>query len=206
MKITETPKKFAVVLSGCGVYDGSEIHEAVSLLAAIDKAGCRYQCFAPDMPQRRTVNHLTHEEENPGRNVLHEAARIARGQIKNLKEFSAHDYDVLVFPGGMGAALNLSNFSEKGAACEICPEVERALNESFAAKIIIGAMCIAPVVLARVLGRHHIKVTLGMDDKMAAEIAKTGALHEKREASGVCVDSANRIVTTPAYMEARSIK
>lgn len=202
---------FAVVLSGCGVFDGSEIHEAVLTMLAIDEAGGDYQCFAPNTWQARTIDHFTGhavaiagDEDN--RNVLAESARIARGEIKDLKEFKASDFDGIIFPGGFGAALNLSDFAVKGAECEINKEVRRAVEESFKAGIVIGAMCIAPVVIARILGKHQVKVTIGHDVKVASGIAAMGAEHENKGAVEVCVDEDNRIVTTPCYMLAGSIK
>ena len=228
--INETPK-FAVVLSGCGVYDGSEIHEAVSLLLAIDDAGCEYQCFAPNTWQARTIDHFTGEStavagDADNRNVLAESARIARGNIQDLSEFNPRDFDAIIFPGGFGAAMNFCDFGVKGPECDVNVEVERALKESFNAKIVIGAMCIAPVVLARVLGKKGITVTVGSDkniaagivgkkgitvtvgsDKnIAAGIAKMGAKHKNCAADEVCVDKKNLIVTVPAYMLAKSIK
>lgn len=150
---------FAVVLSGCGVFDGSEIHEAVLTMLALDEAGCDYRCFAPNTWQARTIDHFTGhavaiagDEDN--RNVLAESARIARGEIKDLKEFKASDFDGIVFPGGFGAALNLSDFAVKGAECEINHEVRRAIEESYKEGIVIGAMCIAPTVIARVFGKR----------------------------------------------------
>ena len=208
--MNETPK-FAVILSGCGVYDGSEIHEAVSLLLAIDESGSTYQCFAPNTWQARTIDHYTGEStavagDEDNRNVLAESARIARGNIRPLSEFKAQEFDAVVLPGGFGAALNLSNFAVKGAQCGVNEEVERALKESYKEGIVIGGMCIAPVVLARVLGRHKITVTIGNDSTMAEGIKQMGAKHQNCEAEEVCVDAENRIVTTPAYMLAKSIK
>ncbi len=72
-------KKFAVVLSGCGVYDGAEIQEATLSMLAIAKQGCRYEIFAPDTKQHHVINHITGDEMEESRNVLVEAARIARG-------------------------------------------------------------------------------------------------------------------------------
>ena len=208
--INETPK-FAVVLSGCGVYDGSEIHEAVSLLLAIDDAGCEYQCFAPNTWQARTIDHFTGEStavagDADNRNVLAESARIARGNIQDLSEFNPRDFDAIILPGGFGAAMNFCDFGVKGPECDVNVEVERALKESFNAKIVIGAMCIAPVVLARVLGKKGITVTVGSDKNIAAGIAKMGAKHKNCAADEVCVDKKNLIVTVPAYMLAKSIK
>lgn len=165
----EAPK-FAIVLSGCGVFDGSEIHEAVCTMLAVDQSGCTYQCFAPNTWQARTIDHFTGhavaiagDEDN--RNVLAESARIARGEIKDLAEFKAKDYDAVIFPGGFGAALNLSDFAVNGAECDVNVEVRRAIEESYREGIVIGAMCIAPTVIARVLGKHGITITVGNDKK-----------------------------------------
>ena len=203
--------KFAIVLSGCGVYDGSEIHEAVTALLALDKAGAGYKCFAPNIPQAKTIDHfsghataLIGDEDN--RNVLSESARIARGDICDLSEFRAADFDGIIFPGGMGAAVNLSNAAEKGADCDVNTEVRRAIEESYNQGLVIGAMCIAPTVIARVLGGKGITVTIGKDQTVAAGIRKMGAHHQDKEATEVCVDEEHRIVTTPCYMLAKSIK
>lgn len=202
---------FAVVLSGCGVFDGTEIHEAVLTMLAIDEADADYQCFAPNTWQARTIDHFTGhavaiagDEDN--RNVLAESARIARGQIKDLKDFNAKNFDAIVFPGGFGAALNLSDFAVKAGDCDVNVEVKRAVEESFDHGLVIGAMCIAPTVIARILGEHHIKVTIGNDSKVAAGLQKMGAIHENKSATDVCVDVENKIVTTPCYMLANSIK
>ncbi len=208
--MSERPQ-IAIVLAGCGVFDGSEIHEAVLTMLAIDQQGAEYQCFAPNTWQARTIDHFTGhataiagDEDN--RNVLAESARIARGQIKDLQAFKAKDYDAIIFPGGFGAALNLSDFAIKGADCEINHEVRRALEESYDEGIVIGAMCIAPTVIARVLGKHHVKLTIGNDTKVAAGLKKMGAEHENKAATEVCVDEEHKIVTTPCYMLANSIK
>ncbi len=203
--------RFAIVLSGCGVFDGSEIHEAVCTMLAVDQCGCEYQCFAPNTWQARTIDHFTGhavaiagDEDN--RNVLAESARISRGNIKDLSEFKASEYDAIVFPGGFGAALNLSDFAVKGAECDVNVEVKRALEESWQQGIVIGAMCIAPTVIARVLGKKGIKITIGNDKKLASGVEKMGAEHQNCAATEVCVDSENKIVTTPCYMLATSLK
>lgn len=208
--IDDAPK-FAVVLSGCGVFDGTEIHEAVMTLLAIDETGCQYQCFAPNTWQAKTVDHFTGQVaaiagDEDNRNVLAESARIARGNIRDLAEFNPKEFDAIIFPGGFGAALNLSNFAEKGPACEINKEVEQAVKEAYDAGIVIAAMCIAPTVIAKILGKQKIKVTIGKDKDVALGIQKMGAVHEDTEATGVCVDEINRIVTTPCYMLGKSIK
>lgn len=198
-------KKIGVVLSGCGVRDGSEIHEAVCTLLAIDQAGAEAVCMAPDS-ELNEVNHCSMEPTGAKRKVLVEAARIARGNIKNIAEIKAADIDALVFPGGFGAALNLCDFAQKGAAASVDPEVSRLTKEIHAAKKPIGAICIAPALIAAILGSSvGPTLTIGNDPGTAAEITKTGAKHQDCPASGVVVDQANRIVTTPAYMLAGRI-
>jgi len=203
--------RFAVVLSGCGVFDGSEIHEAVLTMLAIDEAGGSYQCFAPNTWQAKTVDHFTGQAtalagDDDNRNVLAESARIARGNIKDLAEFNPEEYDAIVFPGGFGAAVNWSNFAVKGAECDVNSEIEKAVQAAYRAGLVIGAMCIAPVVIARILGKKHIRVTVGTDNAVGAGIEKMGAVHEPKGALDVCVDEDNKIVTTPAYMLGKSIK
>jgi enhancing lycopene biosynthesis protein 2 len=200
-------KKIGVILSGCGVYDGSEIHEAVITLLAIDRAGAEAVCMAPDVAQLHVVNHLSGEvDAKDHRNVLVEAARIARGKIRNLSTVSAADLDAVILPGGFGAAKNLSTFALAGADCSLNPEVERLLKEMFAAKKPIGALCISPVVLARALGKvAPITVTIGNDVGTAAAIKATGAQHETCPVREFVIDCEHKIVSTPAYMLAGRI-
>lgn len=198
-------KKIGVVLSGCGVFDGSEIHEAVLTLLAIDRNGAEALCMAPDM-EFREVNHLTSEETGATRNVLVESARIARGNIRDMKTVTAADLDAIIFPGGFGAAKNLCTFAEKGAAAAIQPEAARLIREMAAAKKPIGAICIAPALIAAALGRDfRPKVTIGTDAGTAAAIAATGSEHVSCPVTEFVVDRENRIVTTPAYMLASRI-
>ena len=152
-------KKFAVILSGCGHKDGSEIHEAVTLMLSIDQHQCEYQCFAPNRPQRDVINHLTGNAVKEERNILTEAARIARGRILPIEDYKAEDYDGLLFSGGFGAAKNLCGYAFKGADMEVQPDVARAIIETREANKPIGAMCIAPVMLAKLL--PGVCVTLG---------------------------------------------
>lgn len=198
-------KKIGVVLSGCGVRDGSEIHEAVCTLLAIDQAGAEAVCMAPDI-ELNEINHCIMEPTGAQRKVLVEAARIARGNIKNISDVKATDIDALVFPGGFGAALNLCNFALKGAAASVNPEVSRLVKEIHAAKKPIGAICIAPVLIATVLGKEAgPTVTIGTDTGTAAEVEKTGAKHQDCQASEIVIDQTNKIVSTPAYMLAGRI-
>ncbi|WP_320054014.1 isoprenoid biosynthesis glyoxalase ElbB [uncultured Acetobacteroides sp.] len=197
-------KKFAIVLSGCGVQDGAEIHESIMAMLAVDMAGCSYQLFAPDVEQFRVVNHLTGEKVSEKRNVLVESARIARGNIKPLGEYRAADYDALLFPGGFGAALNLSTYGSDGQRMKVNPEVERAVKKAYDQKKMIGAMCIAPVAIAKILGKGVL--TIGSDRGTAADIESFGAKHENSGKGEVVVDANNRLFTTPCYMLNSTIK
>jgi len=198
-------KKIGVVLSGCGVYDGSEIHEAVLTLLAIDRQGCEALCMAPnvDFP---VTDHLTKRETGEKRGVLAESARIARGDIRDIREVTATDLDAIIFPGGFGVAKNLCDFAVKGAAAHVNPEVARLLKEMAVAGKPIGAVCIAPALIAAVLGKEYSPtVTIGNDAGTAAEIEKSGAIHQECPVTGFVVDRKNKIVTSPAYMLATRI-
>jgi enhancing lycopene biosynthesis protein 2 len=198
-------KKIGVILSGCGVYDGSEIHEAVFTLLAIDANGAEAVCMAPDMALAE-VNHLSGEATGATRNVLVESARIARGKIRNIAEVTAGDLDAVILPGGFGAAKNLCDFALQGAAASIQPQVARLLKEMAAAKKPIGAICIAPVVVAALLGKEcSPEVTIGNDAGTAAAVNATGSRHVDCPVTEFVVDRKNRIVSTPAYMLAGRI-
>jgi len=190
-------KRFAIVLSGCGVFDGSEIHEAVMTMLAIDNLGAGYEIFAPDIPQHHTVNHVT-GEAGPGRNVLQESARIARGTIAPISQLKAADFDAVVFPGGFGAAKNLCTYAFDGASMKVNPDVERVIAEFHAAKKPIGALCIAPVIVAKVV--KGCLVTLGKSADDAKNVEAMGARHQETGHEEVCVDEANLVFTGPCYM------
>ncbi|MBL8747413.1 MAG: isoprenoid biosynthesis glyoxalase ElbB [Phycisphaerae bacterium] len=197
--------KVAVILSGCGVFDGTEIHEAVSLLIHLSRAGAVYECFAPDVMQAHVVNHLTHKPaETERRNVLVESARIARGAIKPLDQLEVTKFDAAFFPGGFGAAKNLCDFAFKGAECGVEPNVDRIVRAFHAAGKPVGLCCIAPVIAARVLGTGKggpgVTVTIGNDAGTAEAIRAMGSKHQERAVTQACVDPAQRIVTAPAYM------
>jgi enhancing lycopene biosynthesis protein 2 len=190
--------KAAVVLAGCGVFDGAEIHEAVMTLYAIDKAGGTYQIFAPNVKQHHVINHITGEVMNESRNVLTEAARIARGRIKALTEYRVADFDALIFPGGFGVAKNLCTYAFDGTDCSVDRVVEAAIRDTHSAGKPIGALCISPVLITRVLG--DVTVTIGDDAATIADITTMGGRHEKKRHGEVSVDRKNRIVTAPCYM------
>ena len=196
-------KSIAVVLSGCGVYDGAEIHESVLTLLALDQQGVDYQCFAPDIDQHHVINHLNGEEMDQRRNVLVEAARIARGDIKPLDELSAGEYDALVFPGGFGAAKNLSSFAIDGAECTVEKSVVRAVQAMHEQGKPIAALCISPVLIARLLPQA--RVTIGQDDGTAKAIEAMGGVHIKSGHGDVVVDEKLNLITSPCYMLDASI-
>ena len=193
-------KQVGVLLSGCGVFDGSEIHEAVLTLLFLDRSGVAISCLAPDMAQVHVIDHRTQIADAASRNVLTEAARIARGDILGLDAVSADDLDGLILPGGFGAAKNLCDFALVGPDASVHPQVAELLTGMHASGKPIGAMCIAPAVVARVLGAAKPVVTIGNDAGTAAGISAMGATHADCDVDEICVDDDNKIVTTPAYM------
>lgn len=202
--------KAAVFLSGCGVYDGAEIHESVLALLSLKENGFDYQCFAPDIAQHHVINHRTGEEMAETRNVLTEAARIARGEIKPLSEFSAADFDAVVLPGGFGVAKNFSQWAFEGPQGSIQPDVARALRETVAARKAIAALCMAPTTVARAIGPDGPALTLTVGTAaeaspypiadIAGGMASLGMTTAACSAAEPCVDTANRIVSVPCYM------
>jgi enhancing lycopene biosynthesis protein 2 len=200
--------KVGVILSGCGVFDGSEIHEAVITLLAIDRAGAEAICMAPNIDQMHVINHLSGSvAEGERRNVLVESARIARGKIRDIKEVKVSDFDALILPGGFGAAKNLCDFAVKGSDCHVLPDVARLLRETVEARKPLAAICIAPVLLSKVLGdlkRPH-RLTIGNDETTAQALTAMGSEHINCPVTECVVDKANKIISSPAYMLARHI-
>lgn len=191
-------KKFAIILAGSGVYDGAEIHEATLSMYAIQKQGAEYEIFAPDVEQHHVINHITGEEMNEKRNVLVEAARIARGNIKPLSDFNADAFDAILFPGGFGVAKNLCTFAFEGPDCTVNAEVESAVRAMHQSRKPIAALCISPVLLAKILG--DVELTIGQDKDTAAAVEKLGATHKQTNHGEVVIDAKNNIYTTPCYM------
>lgn len=201
-------KKIGVILSGCGVYDGSEIHEAVITLLAIDQAGAQAVCMAPNIEQMHVVNHLTGEPAaGETRNVLVESARIARGNIKDMATVTAADIDALMLPGGFGAAKNLCDFAVKGADCSVNAEVARLVRDMVSAGKPVGAVCIAPAVLSKVLGADNLTphLTIGNDAATAEALSKMGSVHVPCPVRDIVADADNKLVSSPAYMLAGRI-
>jgi len=197
-------KKVGIVLSGCGVNDGSEIHEAVLSLLAIARNGAEAVCFAPDKSQSDVVNHLTGESMAESRNVLIEAARIARGAIQPLALASADTLDALIVPGGFGAAKNLSNFASQGAECTVDPDLKRLALAMHAAGKPLGFICIAPAMLPKIFDLP-LRLTIGTDIDTAELLEEMGAEHVPCPVDDIVVDEDNKVVTTPAYMLAQNI-
>jgi enhancing lycopene biosynthesis protein 2 len=193
-----TEKRVLVILSGCGFLDGAEISEAVLTLLALDQAGAQYQCAAPDQPQAHVVNHRTGKATSEQRNVLEEAARIARGKIVALSEAGEKGFDAVFMPGGFGAAKNLSSVAFKGVEAEVSPELKRILGEFRAANKPIGAVCISPAVVVAALREGD--VTIGQDEGTAAMIRAMGGEHTACPVTSFHVDQARKLVTAPAYM------
>jgi len=191
-------KRIAVIISGCGVFDGAEIHETILSLYAIAKQGAEYELFAPDIDQLHVINHLTGKEMKETRNVLTEAARIARGNISDLSHYKASDFDGLIFPGGFGVAKNLSDWVSKGPECMIIPGVESAIRETANAGKPIAALCISPVLLAKVL--QGVEVTVGDDPSSIAAIEAAGAKHIKTTHGEIVIDKKYKTITSPCYM------
>lgn len=201
-------KKVAVVLSGCGVFDGSEIHEATLTLFFLSKAGADVQCFAPDKEQMHVVDHAAQAPTpDAARNVLKESARIARGAIEDLNALKVEDFDAVILPGGFGAAKNLCTFAVDGAACDIDPGVKALVQDTLKSGKVLGAMCIAPVVVAKALQGTATKpkLTIGTDAGTNAALAELGAEPVDAQVDEIVIDEANKIVTTPAYMLGQSI-
>ncbi len=198
--------KVAVILSGCGVYDGSEIHESVLTLLALDRAGAQIQCIAPDITQKHVIDHSKGEEMvDEDRNVLVEASRISRGDIQSLDATSASDFDAFIFVGGFGAAKNLSSYAFDGPDYDADPGVIDLIQAAHAAGKPQGFMCIAPVLAARALGQNGVQLTIGNDPDTAAALEGKGAQHVECPVDSAVIDEANKVVSTPAYMLAESL-
>ncbi|WP_410013377.1 isoprenoid biosynthesis glyoxalase ElbB [Sodalis sp. C49] len=197
-------KRVGVVLSGCGVNDGSEIHEAVLTLLALDRAGAQAVCFAPDKLQAHVINHFSGEEMTEKRNVLVESARIARGQIRPLAEARADELDALIVPGGFGAVLNLSDIAGKGNEGDVDADLRRLTQEIHKQRKAIGFICIAPALLPKLIDTP-LRLTIGTDNDTAEMIEDMGGIHVVCPVDDIVVDADNKVITTPGYMLATSI-
>lgn len=197
-------KKVAVILSGSGVFDGAEIHEAVLALHAIEKQGASWHCFAPNIDQLHVINHKTGDEMDETRNVLVEAARIARGNIEDVAKLNVDDFDALLLPGGFGAAKNLTDFAVKGAECSINTHVASACRAFANAGKPAGYLCIAPVIMPMIY-ENGVKGTIGNDSAVAAAFNAMGGTHTECTVDNIVYDEEHKVLSTPAYMLAESI-
>lgn len=197
-------KKVAIILSGCGVFDGAEINETVLTALRLDQLGAKVEYFAPDIAQQKVINHQTGEEMPEQRNVLVESGRITRGKSRDVRELKAADFDAVILPGGFGVAINLSNFASAGADCTVQEDTLKAILQFKDAKKPVGLICISPALSAKIFG-EGVQCTIGTDADTAAVMTKMGAAHQDCAVDGIVVDEVNRLVTTPAYMLAQSI-
>ena len=197
--------KVGVVLSGCGVNDGSEIHEAVITMLELDKANADMVLMAPNIDQLHVINHATGEEMDDSRNVLVESARISRGDIEDIAVVTSENVDALIFPGGFGVAKNLSDYAMAGVECSVNPDVLRLSREVHNEGKPIGAICIAPAIMATILSGET-ELTVGFDEQTASDIDAMGAKHVLCPVDEIVVDKEKKVISTPAYMEAKSIK
>lgn len=198
-------KKIAVILSGSGVFDGSEIYESVLTFLRLEHHGVQYQCFAPNVEQLHVINHLTGEiAEGETRNVLVEAARLARGEVKDLADADASEFDALIIPGGFGAAKNLSDFAVNGPECSLNEDLVRFARAIHEAGKPVGLICIAPAMTPKLLGTG-IQCTVGSDEGVAGAIEAMGGKHQLCSVEEIVIDKEQKVVTTPAYMLAGSI-
>jgi enhancing lycopene biosynthesis protein 2 len=199
-------KTVAVILSGCGVFDGAEIHESVLVLLALDRADAHVICAAPDMPQRDVVNHITRQAvKTETRNVLVESARIARGTIIPLTQLKVADVDAIILPGGFGAAKSLCDFAVRGSEYSVHPELRRVLSEAHRAGKPLGFVCIAPAIAAKLFGLEKVNFTIGNDRESAATLQSSGGTHVNCDVRSIVIDERLKVVTSPAYMLAQRI-
>lgn len=199
-------KKVGVILSGCGVFDGAEIHESVITMLALDRAGAEMIICAPNKEQLHVVNHLTGDvADGETRNVLVESARIARGAIRDVAAVRADEMDALILPGGFGAAKNLCTFAVEGAQCDVDPAVSELVKAVHQQGKPVAAVCIAPALLAKIFGEEGLQVTIGSDDGTAEAIEQMGASHVDCPVEEFVVDEKRKIITSPAYMLAQTI-
>lgn len=211
LRVKIMTKKVALLIAGCGVYDGAEIYETVLTLLRLDEHNAAYQFIAPDKPLAHVINHKTGEEvsdSQPGgaasRNLLVEAARLARGEIIALSAANPADYDAVILPGGFGVAKNFSTFASEGAACSVDLDVQAFVQAFHQAKKPIGLMCITPAITAKLI-QPGILCTIGKDAAVEDAMANMGLLHQNCLVDGIVVDDQHKVVTTPAYMQASRI-
>ena len=199
--------RVGVVLSGCGVHDGAEIHESIITMLALDRAGVDMVLMAPNIDQLHVINHYTGSEMDESRNVLMESARIARGKIRDMAEVHASDVDALIFPGGFGVVKNLCDYAMAGTDCSVNPDVKRLATDVHKAGKPIGIICIAPAMFAKIMqgAGDTVELTIGTDEQTSSDINSMGSNHVSCPVEDIVIDKKNKIVSTPAYMLAQRI-
>jgi len=198
-------KKVAVILSGCGVFDGAEIYEATLVQLRLDEAGVEFQCMAPNVAQMHVLNHMTGEEMPESRNVLVEASRLCRGNIIDLAAANPSDYDAVIVPGGFGVAKNLSSFAVDGPGMSVNEDLVRFIQGMHSQGKPVGLVCIAPALAPKLFG-EGVHCTLGSNDDGAAQaVVAMGGEHVQCAVDEICIDEERKLVTTPAYMLAGRI-
>ncbi len=197
-------KKVAVILSGCGVLDGSEIHESVACMLALTRAGVAYQCLAPNILQTQAINHLNQEKLPEVRQVLAEAARLARGDIRDIASVSANDFSAALYPGGYGAAVNLCDFASSGVGHHVQTDVLNFAQQMATTHKPQGFICIAPILIAKIYG-PGVNATIGSDPAMVAAMLAMGNHHQIAQVTDIIIDETHKVVSTPAYMLANNI-
>ena len=199
--------RVGVVLSGCGVHDGAEIHESIITMLALDRAGVDMVLMAPNIDQLHVINHYTGSEMDESRNVLMESARIARGKIRDMAEVHASDVDALIFPGGFGVVKNLCDYAMAGTDCSVNPDVKRLATDVHKAGKPIGVICIAPAMFAKIMqgAGDTVELTIGTDEQTSSDINSMGSNHVSCPVEDIVIDKKNKIVSTPAYMLAQRI-
>jgi enhancing lycopene biosynthesis protein 2 len=206
MQMEVVMSKIAVILSGCGVYDGAEVHESVLTMLYLDELQQDFVIMAPDDNMHHVINHNSGQEmAGESRNMLTEAARIARGPVLNIMDANPKDYSAAILPGGFGAAKNLCDFAFSGPKAQVREDIAKFLNGLIQDGKPIGALCISPVILALIAGHLQPKLTIGQNEETAAAINKLGAVHQNTAVSEICFDEKNNFVSTPAYMLGKSI-
>jgi len=202
--------KFGILLSGCGVYDGAEIQETVLTMLAVKEIGAEYVCISVDAEQHHVINHLTGEEMNETRNMLVESARVARGEVTNIREITPADIDGLIIPGGFGSAKNFTKWAFEGPDGAILPEVKLLLVNLVNIGKPVVALCVSPVVLAKALEDANLKTTMTIGSDLeespyditafAAGLEHTGVIPSMKTINEIHVDEENKIITAPCYM------
>ncbi|MDA3839156.1 MAG: isoprenoid biosynthesis glyoxalase ElbB [Candidatus Delongbacteria bacterium] len=195
-------KKVCVILAGSGHADGSEIQESMSTLIALSKYEVSYDCFSLDQWQYDVINHFTHEPVDEKRNLMHEAARIARGKIRDISKLDINNYGALIFPGGFGAAKNLCTYALEGIKGSVDTRIEKLIIDFHREEKYIGAICISPLMIAMALSKvaHGLKLTPGFVENAAEDLKNFGAEPIMLNSDEICIDEKDKVISAPAYM------